>query len=268
MRRADHLGRSPADGRGAGEGEHEQHQAGGDRDRPGHVEAASKFGRPALAHEQGHQHQRQDADRDVDEEDPLPARVLREDAAEEHADRRAGAGDPAEDAERLVPLRALREGDGRDREDRRREDRSRSTLQQTEDDQLRRRGRKPAQQGERRERGQADHEHAPATEDVAQAAAEQNQAAVGQGVPADDPLQAGRRREVQILLDRRQRHVHDRHVEDDHQEGDPQDRQRLPALWISAHTNAPPCRSAGSGSAFGFTGASWSLPQAIESLTP
>ena len=45
-----------------------------------------------------------DPDRDVDEEDPLPAEVLREDAAEQDARGGAAAADRAPRAERLVPL--------------------------------------------------------------------------------------------------------------------------------------------------------------------
>ena len=55
-------------------------------------------------HEASHEEQRAHADRHVDEEDPLPADVLREDPAEQDADRGARAGDRAEHAQGLVPL--------------------------------------------------------------------------------------------------------------------------------------------------------------------
>jgi hypothetical protein len=50
-----------------------------------------------------------EADRHVDEQDPLPARVLGEHAAEEHAGGAAGAGHGTPDAHRLVALGALGE---------------------------------------------------------------------------------------------------------------------------------------------------------------
>jgi hypothetical protein len=76
-----------------------------------------------LSHHERHEKERAHTDGDVDEEDPLPAHVLGEHAAEKHADGGSRAGDGAEDAERLVALRALLEGDGGDREDGRREHR-------------------------------------------------------------------------------------------------------------------------------------------------
>ena len=65
--------------------------------------------RPALAHVARRERERERADRHVDEEDPLPAEVLRQHAAGEHADRGARAADRAPDAERLVALRPLLE---------------------------------------------------------------------------------------------------------------------------------------------------------------
>ena len=42
---------------------------------------------------------------------------------------------------------------------------------------------------------------------------------------------------MQVLLDRRQRHIHDRHVEHDHQIRDTEHRERLPAPRIRAHAS-------------------------------
>ena len=70
-----------------------------------------------------------------------------------------------------------------------------------------------------------------AAEEVAEAAAEQQQAAEGQGVGGDDPLAAvvG---EAERLLGGRQRDVHDRRVEDDHQLGDAEDGEDGPAAGV------------------------------------
>jgi hypothetical protein len=54
------------------------------------------------------------ADRHVQEEDPLPADLVGEDAAQQHAHGAARAGDGAPDGECLVPLLALAEGGGED----------------------------------------------------------------------------------------------------------------------------------------------------------
>jgi len=63
---------------------------------------------------------------------------------------------------------------------------------------------------------QAGHEHAPAAEQIGGAPAEHEQAAEGQCVGVDDPLEAGRG-EAEAVADLRQRDVHDRDVEDDHE---------------------------------------------------
>ena len=60
------------------------------------------------------------------------------------------------------------------------------------------------------------------------AAAEQQEAAEGQRVAGNDPLQA-RFRHVQLAADGRQRDVDDREVRDRHEEQDSQHRERAPA---------------------------------------
>ena len=67
-----------------------------------------------------------------------------------------------------------------------------------------------------REERDPDQEEAPVAEEVAQPAAEQQEAAEGQQVRVHDPGERGVRK-AEVLLDRRQRDVHDRHVEHDHQ---------------------------------------------------
>ena len=58
----------------------------------------------------GRERERGDADRDVDEEDPLPAGAVDEGTADQPRRRGADSAQRAPDAERLVPLPALREG--------------------------------------------------------------------------------------------------------------------------------------------------------------
>jgi MFS family permease len=90
---------------------------------------------PALAqHERGDQ-DRGDADRDVDEEDPGPAEVRGEHAAEEDARGRAAARGGAVDPEREVALPALGEGGHQERERGRRHQRAAEALEGAEGDQ-------------------------------------------------------------------------------------------------------------------------------------
>jgi hypothetical protein len=185
----------------------------------------------ALGDEARDEEQRDERDRKVDEEDRLPAHVLGEHAAEQHADGRPGAGDSPKDAERLVPFRALLERHQGDREDGRREDRTRCALREARrDEHAGARGQpRPERRGE--EQRETDHEHPAPAEQVAGTAAEEQEAAERQRVARDDPLEV-LRREAKVLLDRRQGDVHDRDVEDDHEVGDAEDGECLPAPGI------------------------------------
>ncbi len=70
-----------------------------------------------------------------------------------------------------------------------------------------------------------------AAEEIAELAAQQQQAAEGEGVGGDDPLPAVGR-EVQRALRRGQRDVHDRRVEHDHQLRDPEQGQHGPSVGV------------------------------------
>src|SRR6185312_3637524 len=61
-------------------------------------------------------------------------------------------------------------------------------------------------------------EHAPAAEQVAESPGEQQEAAEGDEERVDDPGQIALA-EMQVMLDRGERHVHDRGVEHDHELG-------------------------------------------------
>ncbi len=76
--------------------------------------------------------------------------------------------------------------------------------------------REPVHQRGEREDHEPDQEDPLAPEQVAGAAAEEQEAAEDERVGSDDPLEAGFA-QVEILLDRRQGDVHDRAVEDDHE---------------------------------------------------
>src|SRR6266511_802923 len=133
--RSDRLHGRPAVVRRLREAVDEEHEAAGHGDSAGGVEVPRHRVRAALTHVARHEGQRSEADGDVDEEDPLPADVLGEHSAREHTDGGPRTGDGAEDAERLVPLRAFLEEHGDDREDGRREHGAGRTLQEPGDDQ-------------------------------------------------------------------------------------------------------------------------------------
>jgi hypothetical protein len=78
--------------------------------------------------------------------------------------------------------------------------------------------------GEEPDAGQ---EHAPVAEEVAQPAAEQQEAAEGQQIRVHDPGKR-RLREAEVVPDRRQRDVHDRAVKDDHEVSETEDVKREP----------------------------------------
>ena len=79
-----------------------------------------------------------------------------------------------------------------------------------------------------REERDPEQEQAPVAEEVAQPAAEQQEAAEREQVRVDDPRER-RLGEAEILADRRQRDVDDRDVEHDHQVAQAEDEQREPA---------------------------------------
>ena len=128
----------------------EQREPGGDRRRRRRRPARSGAPSGSRARTAARAANTSDADRHVDEEDPLPAEVLRQHAAGEHADRGAGAAHRAPDAERLVALGALLEGRHDDRERGRRDDRGAEALHGARGDQHAFEGGEPAERARRR----------------------------------------------------------------------------------------------------------------------
>ncbi len=86
-----------------------EHERGGDRDRAGDVQARAR-GRAATSR---NVHERQgvdrDADRQVDEEHPMPANGARDDAAQQHPDAAATSRNEADEAHRLRAVRRIGE---------------------------------------------------------------------------------------------------------------------------------------------------------------
>ena len=187
--------------------------------------------RAALAQQKRRQRDRRDPHRNVDEEDPRPAEVRREQAAQQDARRRTAARSRTVDAEREVALAALRECRHQERERRGSEQCPAEPLQPAECDQRPLGPGEAAQQRARGEQRQAGDEEPSAPEQIGDPAAEQQRPAEENRVGGDHPLQV-RLREAEIRLDRRQRDVHDRDVENDHELGGDDERQCTPAPFV------------------------------------
>ena len=121
--------------------------AGGDRDGAADVEpraaAPGAVGGSSATHSAVHR----DADRQVDEEDPVPAERVGQQAAEQHADAAAAGADEAVDAHRLGALGRLGEQVHDQRQRHGRDHRAAQALHRARGDQQRlrvRRARRPA----------------------------------------------------------------------------------------------------------------------------
>ena len=228
---AERTGREPVVLVGLDDRVDEQREAGRDEHRADQVEGADGVLHAALVEQARREQDGREADRRVDEEDPFPADVLREHAAQQHAHRSAGSGDGTPHGQRLVALVALGERRGEDRERRGRDHRGAETLNRARADQEVAGCGKAAGQRCDREDGQTGHEQPATAEQVGTPAAQQQEPAERQRVGARDPLQA-RVGEVQIDLDRRQRDVDDRDVDDEHELRRTEQDQRDPAARI------------------------------------
>ena len=204
-----------------------EHQRAGDEDRAGDVGAGLQAD-PAVVLEQARGEQgRREADRQVDEEDPVPVDRLGQRAAGQQPDRGAGRRDEAVDPDRLRLLARLGEHRDDHPEDHGRGERAAGALHEARRDQHLLALGQPAQQRGDGEDREADHEDALAADQVADAPGEQQQAAERDQVGVDHPGEAALG-EAEVVLDRRQRDVHDRRVEDDHQHPDAQHDERDP----------------------------------------
>ena len=180
-----------------------------------------------------------DADGDVDEEDPRPGEEVDEDAAEQQPDRAATDRDRSPDTHRLRPLGPFGEGCRDDRERGGRDQRGAEALQPARDDKELRRGRQPADQRTGGEDDDAGEEDALAAHEVARAAAQQKESPEDERVRVHDPLQVGVGH-LEVGLDRRQRDVHDRRIEDDHELRQADEDQDEPRVLVRRHTSTLP----------------------------
>ena len=169
-----------------------------------------------------------DADRHVDQEDRPPAGAGEVQVDQQPADQLAGGGGHAHDrgvgAERADPLRPVvhvpDEGEHGGSDHGRR-----GALDQPGDEQRVHVGCEAADGRAEHEQARAEQEHPPAAPAVGEPAGHQQEAAEGECVAGDQPLEGGGVG-VQVLLHGRQRDVDDEEVEDDQEDPGQQDRKR------------------------------------------
>ena len=218
---------------GFDDGVNGEHQAGRDQERADQVSAMSQARASFLSQQASRGRGRGQADRHVDEEDPVPADRLGDQPARQEADGGAGGGHEAEDAEGASLLvRAGKQGDDHG-QDHRGAGGAADPLDEAGRDQHR------LVEGEAAEHRGADEDTEPVQVDplsagqVAQAAGQQQQPSEGDQVGVDHPRQAGLG-EAQIALDRGHGDVDDRHVDHDQEKSGAEDRQRQPARVFHA----------------------------------
>jgi hypothetical protein len=169
-------------------------QAPGDAERAGAGEQQARDvelrpGAEALGETRGGQRDQDDADGNVEPENPVPADASHDGAADDGADRHAEAGDAAPQTDRGAPLlgrECLTDQGQRERE----HDRRAGALDGTGGDE-RARARRERRGGRRgRERQQADRVHAPPPEAITERRAGEQEAGEREVVGIDGPLEA------------------------------------------------------------------------------
>ena len=177
---------------------------------------------------------REDAERDVDQEDRTPVEIEEVGADQQAADDRAGdggeAGTQTEQRESLA-LFFGREGDLGNGEHLRGHAGAGEALQHPRHDQPLDRGREAAKGRGEREGGNTDEEHAGAADDVAEPPERQEAEREAQDIGGDDPFDLGRVG-AEVLLQAGQGYVDDGDVDEIHEAGEQQHGKRHPAAGI------------------------------------
>ena len=182
------------------------------------VERLRRLGRVLLEDDPGVDHGR-DAERQVDQEDPVPAGVLDQPAADDRAEDRAEQHRDAEDRHQAAhPVRAGRPG--HDRHAERHQHAAAEALEHPEGDQHLDRGRRGAERGAEREQADRGEVEALGAEPVGGPAGQRDDRREREGVARDRPRHRGVGQRVvdagEDGLERRQGDVDDGDVEDRH----------------------------------------------------
>jgi hypothetical protein len=208
-----HHGVAPASKRLLDQPEGHARQPEGAEQRAQHVHPGVGVALPSLGHDPQDEDHREDHDRHVDGEDPAPRGRVHELAADQRSEHGADAAPGRPRAYRLAAL-LRREVGHDDRQRRRGEQRAGHALKRAgRDEDLDRRRQRARDRGDA-ERPDAEREHAPLPEDVAQRAADQQQRAERDEVGVGGPLLA-RQPAAEVLLDRGEGHVDHRAVDRD-----------------------------------------------------
>ena len=144
--------------------------------------------RALVREEEDRPDDRRPGEHQVDVQAPAPVEVFGQQAAEQEADEAAGTGDGPVHAERLTPLLRVAEGGGQQGQRGRGQQSGEGSLARPGGDQHGEVDRGATDRGGHGEADEAGEERHLAAEEVAEAAAEQQQAAEGERVGGDDPL--------------------------------------------------------------------------------
>jgi hypothetical protein len=193
-------------------------QAEGDQGRPHEVQPVGALG-ARLGHRAGGDRQRDEADGHVDQKAAAPAQAgdvgLHQHAADQLPADRGQPEDDAVDADRAHAIGTAVD-DADDRQHLRAEQGGGEPLDEARNDQHGRARSQAAGGGRQGEEGEAEREHAPAAELVAEATGGDEEGGEGQAVAGDDPFdRAGAG--VQIALHRGHGDVDDEEVQHDHE---------------------------------------------------
>ena len=168
-----------------------------------------------VRHSHGADREHGGADRQVDEEDPAPVEPVGERAAEHGADGDGTADRGAPERDRgaaRVPGEVL--GDQGER--RREHGRAAEPLKGAREIELEAAARDPAEERREREHGDARDEHAFAAEAIRERSVGEKQRRERECVRVEHPLEL-REAGVQVIVDARQRDLHDRDVDEQHE---------------------------------------------------
>jgi len=213
----------------------EPEEAGAREREPGQVE---RLVGPVRLVEHARERERDEPDRDVEPEDPLPRDSLHDGTADQRTGRDREPGDPRPGPQREAALLG-REGRGEDGQRERGHDRATDPLDGTSCDQrLHRRGERCGRGGGGEE-AEADDEHAPAAEAVAERRPGEQEDRERERVGVHRPLELLDRR-AEVGADHRQGGRDDEVVEDDHEERDRGDHERPQGLRAGLHRASAP----------------------------
>jgi hypothetical protein len=212
--KAKREGRGPGVVVGLDESEGQAEQGGCAQSRPDEIES-TRVRVARLAHVREGDGETDNADRHVHPEDCRPVEHLDQQAAEHGPETKPEAGDRRPDADRPRPPIRLERID-KDRERKRRQERGADALEGPKRDQHPVARRERAAGREDREQREAGQKNSLAPVPIAERAADEDERRERERVRVDRPDEiAGR--DVELVLNRRQRNVHDRDVEQDHE---------------------------------------------------